>query len=262
MRFNPDNGFFRFLSLISDLLFVNILFLFTSLPIITIGPALTALYHVTFEIVRKQDPTIGKEYFKAFTKHFKQSLLLWLPLLFLLVFFFSDLYVIYKIIDPKYNMLQIPVWIFLFAIFSIIIYSFPLISTYPNKSKVIVKNALLISFANLPTTIFCLVIPIAIAKVAVRDSTTLVFVFSIFLFWGFGILAYIYSIFLNRIFLKIEEAEHERAGIPFRKIPVDVPYDDYEDYTSSDTSDKATDDNISSDTTDENTSDSTDTPFS
>ncbi|MDO5126920.1 MAG: hypothetical protein Q4D54_04125 [Eubacteriales bacterium] len=137
-----------------------------------------------------------------------------------------------------------------------------MISTYPNKSKVIVKNALLISFANLPTTIFCLVIPIAIAKIAVRDSTTLVFVFSIFLFWGFGILAYIYSIFLNRIFLKIEEAEHERAGIPFRKMPVDVPYDDYEEFTSSDTSDKATDVNISSDASDENTSDSTDSPVS
>lgn len=234
MRLNPDHGFFRFLSLVSDLLMLNVLFLITCIPLVTIGPALTALYSVALDMVRRRYPTISSSYMKAFKKHFKQSIMLWIPVLLLYVFFFSDLYVIYKVIDPAYNMFQIPVWILLFLLFSISMYSFPLISAYPNPTKVIIKNSLLISLANVPTTIFYIVIPLAIAKVAVKDSTTLVFVFSLFLFWGFATIAYLYSIFMNRIFIKIEDAERERANLPTRHFPVDMPYDDRYVYTDDD----------------------------
>ena len=231
MRLNPDNGFFRFLSLVSDLLMLNVLFIITCLPIVTIGPALTALYSVSLDMIRKRYPTISSSYFKAFKKHFKQSILLWIPISLLYMFFITDLYVIYKVIDPVYNMFQIPVWILLFLLLSISMYAFPLISAYPNKTKVIIKNSLLISLANVPTTIFYIVIPLAIAKVAVTDSTTLVFVFSLFLFWGFATIAYVYAFFMNRIFIKIEDAERERANLPTRHFPVDMPYDERYLYT-------------------------------
>lgn len=234
MRLNPDHGFFRFLSLVSDLLMLNVLFLCTCVPIVTIGPALTALYSVALDLVRRRYPTISSAYMKAFKKNFKQAIMLWIPLLLLYIFFFSDLYVIYKVIDPAYNMFQIPVWIFLFLLFSISMYAFPLISAYPNPTKVIIKNSLLISLANVPTTIFYIVIPLAIAKVAVGSSTSLVFVFSLFLFWGFATIAYVYSIFMNRIFIKIEDAERERANLPTRHFPVDMPYDDRYVYTDED----------------------------
>lgn len=208
--FNADNILFRFLSLFCDLMLLNALFLISCIPIITIGPALTSLYYVALKLVRKQYPSIAADYIRTFKKHFKQSILLWIPILLALAFFITDLYVIYFKIPDTYEMFQIPVWIFLFVIISIIAYAFPLIGTYPDTTKSTVKNALLISFANLPTTIFIIVIHLLIIRFALTSSTQLIMVFSIILFVGYGFLGYFFSLFFDRIFTKIEKA-HEQA---------------------------------------------------
>lgn len=208
--FNADNILFRFLSTFCDLMLLNALFIISCIPIVTIGPALTALYYVAIKMIRKEYPSIASDYIKAFKKHFVQSILLWLPLLFFIIFFLSDLYVIYFVIPDTYEMFQIPVWIFLFVIISIIIYAFPLIGTYPDKTKPTIKNALLISLANLPTTIFVVVIHFLIIKYALFSPKQLIMVFSLIIFVGYGFLAYFFSLFLDRIFTKIEEAHEEK----------------------------------------------------
>lgn len=211
--FNLDNPVMRFLSLLCDTLFLNILFLISCIPIVTIGAALTAMEHVTIMLVRKEMPTIGKEYFKAFKKHFKQATLLWIPLFLLISFFISDLYVIFNVIGPQFKLLQVPVWIFLFLIFSVIFYAFPMMSAYPNNTKVLVKNSLLISLSNLPVTIFIFGFTYFIARASVSDAYAFILIISIFIFWGFALTCYIFMIFINRLFEKIEKMEAERAGV-------------------------------------------------
>ena len=51
----PDNKFFSFMSKLGDIILLNVLFIITSIPIVTIGVSLTALY----TSVKKKNPRKG-----------------------------------------------------------------------------------------------------------------------------------------------------------------------------------------------------------
>ena len=79
MRFNlMDNVVMRALSKICDMVFLNVLWVICSIPIVTIGPSTTALYTVMLKIVRNEEGYIFRGFFKAFKENFKQSTVIWL----------------------------------------------------------------------------------------------------------------------------------------------------------------------------------------
>lgn len=160
--FHPENPITKFLSHFYDLMVLNFFFIITSLPVFTIGASICAAYHITLKLADGEEPYIIKGYFKAFRENFRQATLLWIPLLFAIIFFSADLFIIYNVIDKRYEFLQIPVWIFIFVIVSLIIYAFPLLSSYESSTKQLLKNAVLLSLANFPTTIFISVLHIGI----------------------------------------------------------------------------------------------------
>lgn len=205
--FNPENVAFRFLEIFCDLLILNLLFLVTSLPIITIGTSITSLYSVTLKLVRHEDCPVVKTYFLSFRDNFKRSTFVWMIQLALLLFIFSDLYVIFYVIENRYLALQVPVFILLFLVLSVIIYAFPLISTYETSIKQLIKNSLLLSLSNVPTTIFIIAFPLLIIYLCGRSSALLIFFFSLLLFFGIAFLAYLYSFFLQRIFDRVSSKD-------------------------------------------------------
>jgi len=201
--FNPNNPVFVFLNRFFDLLILNWIFLFTCLPIITIGPALTALYTVTIKLVKGEEPYILRTYFKSFAKNFKGSILLWLPLLFGLVFFGVDLYIVHTQLDESLLFLQFPIFIFLFCIISIIIYAFPVFAIYDNSLRKTTKNALLLSLGNMPLTVFTVMLIVIFISIAQVSSQMMWGVISIFLFIGCAVFAWVLSFYFVRIFQKI-----------------------------------------------------------
>ena len=56
-----------------DLLLMNLLFLLTSLPLISIGPSLCALYSVNLKMVRGEDGHLIRAYFRSFRENFRQA---------------------------------------------------------------------------------------------------------------------------------------------------------------------------------------------
>lgn len=58
--FNPDNPIMEFIAKIFDLILLNLLFIFSCVPIITIGASTSALSYVTLKMVRGEDPTSGR----------------------------------------------------------------------------------------------------------------------------------------------------------------------------------------------------------
>lgn len=207
--FQPENPVIRFLSTFCDLLFTNALFIICSLPIFTIGASLTAMYNIIFRLQDREDSYIYKMFFEAFKSNFKQATLIWVPFLFLSAFFGADLYIIYKVIDPQYSWMQFPVWFLLVILISIQMYVYPLISRFENDMKQTLVNAVLLAIGNFPTTIFFTFIPIAIVYYAAQTGRRMVTVGSIFLFFGFAAIAYVYAIFLKRIFEKAMPDEGE-----------------------------------------------------
>ncbi len=68
-----DGPLFRALSTLADVVIVNFLWLISSLPIITIGPASEAAYYVLAKMKKGEDAHIIKLYFKEFKNNFKNS---------------------------------------------------------------------------------------------------------------------------------------------------------------------------------------------
>ncbi|MBQ3702892.1 MAG: YesL family protein [Oscillospiraceae bacterium] len=66
------------LTALIDIIWLGILWLVCSLPVITIGAASTALYYTMVKCVRHDIPEPTRFFFRAFRKNFRQATLLWL----------------------------------------------------------------------------------------------------------------------------------------------------------------------------------------
>ena len=64
--FNLDNPFIQFLARVGDMILANFLFIICSLPVVTIGAALTGLNKVTQEIAMDNSPSLLRSFFGAF----------------------------------------------------------------------------------------------------------------------------------------------------------------------------------------------------
>ena len=64
--FNYDNPIMQFISKIFDLIILNLFFLLFSIPIVTMGASLSALYYVCLKLLRGEEPYIWQNFFKAF----------------------------------------------------------------------------------------------------------------------------------------------------------------------------------------------------
>ena len=74
--FDADNAFFRFMGRVADTLILNIFFLITSLPIVTMGASYTAMYYYCTKAVANEEGYLWKSYWKSFKTNFVQGFLM------------------------------------------------------------------------------------------------------------------------------------------------------------------------------------------
>ena len=72
--FDLDNPLMRGLSRATDIVALNVLFLLCCVPVVTIGASAAALYSMTLKMVRNEEPSIWKGFFKAFREDLKQGI--------------------------------------------------------------------------------------------------------------------------------------------------------------------------------------------
>lgn len=209
--FNPDNPIMRLLSLFFDIILLNMILIICSIPLFTIGASLTAAYRTATLRIKGEESYICKDFFRNFKENFKESTILWVPLILIGIFLGFDLYVVFHYLAADIAWLQIPIWILLFLLVSVILYSFPQIAMFDTPTKQLIKNSVSISLANVPTTIFLLVLHLIPVFYAAFSGENLVFVFSLLLFFGFGAYAFLDAFFINHIFEKILKNQEEKA---------------------------------------------------
>ena len=79
--FDADKPLMRGLSAIADLLILNLLTILCSIPVITAGPAIIALFTTAIRMVRNEDGSLVRDYFRAFSANLKLGILFWILLL-------------------------------------------------------------------------------------------------------------------------------------------------------------------------------------
>ena len=205
--FHPDNPVMRFLSRIFDLILLNLLFIFSCIPIITIGAALSAIYQILFKIIDKKDPYIFKGYIKAFRENFKPATLIWILTVLAGAGIYLALFAINAKSGQSLELLQIPIWILVFIIVSVATYAFPLLSRYQCGIKQLIINAFVLSIGNIPATVIIIVFPLGILYLASSAGLNIAVICCLAFTIGCSGILYLISYVLFQIFRKHEAKE-------------------------------------------------------
>lgn len=94
--FGLDGGIMKFLSKVSDICIISILWLICCLPIVTIGASTTAAYYTMVKVVKREIGTLHKEFFRSFRMNFKDSIVINLIYLFLMIILAFNIYMMYQ----------------------------------------------------------------------------------------------------------------------------------------------------------------------
>lgn len=209
-KFGIDNPFFVFMGRVGDILILNILFVITSIPVVTIGMSLSAMYRVTLRMARKECNYVAKEYFRACREEWKKSTVIWLIML------MSGGVLVFDVTVGKdmWNALNAAVGALIFIWGMLFTYVFAVQARFENTVKNIFKNALYMAVRHFPFTVIMMVLNAIPAVCILFGSMTMALATPIYVAAGFTVTARINSIFLNRIFRKYapEEEEAEDAN--------------------------------------------------
>lgn len=156
--FDYDSPVLQVLNRFASLVVLNLLCLCTSIPIFTIGASVTALYDVVFRMDGDWEHKNAAAFFRAFRKNFRQSTLLWLLFLLLMIASIVNAMIFSNMGGTIGFLLFLLSLAVLCNSLLILGYVFPLLSQFENTVGNTLKNAALLSIANLPRTLLMAVL--------------------------------------------------------------------------------------------------------
>ena len=202
--FNPDTPVMEFIAKIFDLVILNLIFIFSCVPIITIGASTSALSYVTLKMVRGEDPYIWRNFWKSFRQNFKQGTLVWIFSILIFIFLGMDFYIINSQNTSLFAVVRILLWIVCAVALSVFLYVFPVISHFVCTTKQALKNALLMTFGHLPYTLMMLALAGLLLFLCSSSSKLFAMIVVLSGICGFSVVSFVYSIMFDRIFQKYE----------------------------------------------------------
>ena len=212
--FNPEAPLMQGLGKIADMMLLNVLTVLLSLPVVTAGAAIAALYDATWRILQDEGSVYGA-YFRAFKSNFKQATVLWLLtlasgalLLFCLLFYLNNsmqvLVVLASLILLLWSITE--AWIF------------PLQSRFENPVRITLKNAIYCAIGYLPRSLVMAVLNLLPWVVFLFQTTRW---FQMGFIWAviwFALAAYVNMRLIRKPFKKLmgiedvpAEQEHEES---------------------------------------------------
>ncbi len=194
--FSLDNGFFSFLSKVCDMIFLSIIFLVFCIPIVTIGPACTALYYATVKVIRRERGYVFREFLRSFKLNFKKGAIVGVLLTIVYIILGFDLWAAYKALDGttlRFAMFGVYLAITILALgFSTYVY--PVLSRFDVTLRQLIKTVLIISLKHLPSTI-CMIILTGAAMLGVYIIPLLLLIIP-------GVLVWLNSLLMEKILKK------------------------------------------------------------
>lgn len=198
---NEDNIIHLFFNKLGDIIIANLCFVLCCIPIITIGPALTALYHCTLRMVKGNCYKVSKTFISAFKTNFKQSLLVWICILISAFILSTNIRFLTHMSGSSFALILFYMTGGIAIILLILtLYIFPVIAAFSNPLKLHVKNALLFAFMHFFKTISIVIISVAPFLITYNDLKLLPLYAFCWFFFGFSLIAYLNSFLFYKIF--------------------------------------------------------------
>lgn len=197
------NKFFEVLGKVTDILYLSILWLVFSLPLITIGASTTALYHSVVKVFLDDRGYITKEFWSAFKSNFKQSTIVWLLVLLISGVVVIDFLILKNLIsDTLYNVLLVVLIYVLINLIMFINCLFPSIARFNTTLKQLYMNSFVIIMANLPWNLLVLLMFAATVLIVWFVPITIVFMPAVYMIGASKIFEHIF-----KKYYKTEEQE-------------------------------------------------------
>jgi uncharacterized membrane protein YesL len=141
--FGVDSPLMRLLTRLADLMILNLLFLATSLPVVTLGASLTALSGTAMRIARGASESTSGDYLRALRRNLRQGTLLGLVV--------AGLGLVLAAWWVVIDFLDVPVLVrlFLYAVCGVLafrltlvaLYAFPYLATFDDTLRTVLRNA-------------------------------------------------------------------------------------------------------------------------
>lgn len=216
MKTTLANPVLDFINTLCNFVVLNLVFLISCLPVITIGTALSSLYYVTLREARGEYGYLVRTYIKEFRKNLKSGtaafavlFVIGAVILFNLAFWFNLGGIPAAVITGLMAVGAI-VWLFTFT------YTFPLIARFNNSTKQTLINAFCLMMSNVQATLALLLIYVMVLFLCVF----LVPMKLMMVLFGFAFIAYCQSFVFKKVFEpyekeleKAEEQKREEAAL-------------------------------------------------
>lgn len=203
--FSLDSTFIKVMTRVADIVILNLFVLLSCFGVVTIGPALVALFYVTLKMVRDEEAGIAKSFFKSFIQNFLQGVVVLIVLGLLVAFFSYDIYIAYKWAEVEgttaSKLILAALCGITFMVGSGFIYAFPVVAKFYNSTFRVIKNSIVMAVANLPQTLLMWVVTAAFVALVVINPYALMF--------AFGAWAYVISLVMVKVFDKYIPKEEE-----------------------------------------------------
>ena len=156
--FNMDNAFFRFMGKLFDVVALNLVFIIVCIPIVTIGPAISALYYASVKSIRRDRSYPIKEFFKALKRDFKQSFIVGLILVLAAAIIYVDIRFVVDYIKNNFTAMRYVYLVIGLVISFISVYIFPLISRFSLKISGLFRLSFYLAIRHLLTTVVSIIL--------------------------------------------------------------------------------------------------------
>lgn len=194
--FDLDNGFFRFLNKVFDMIVLNLLVFILCIPVVTAGPAIASMYYIAMKEVKDEEGYVIKPFFNFFKKNFKQGVILELIIMAVAAVMTADIYIMYQWTQKDSGL-------FLSLLFSLIIgfaiiviitivYIFPMLAKFDNNIKGYLMNSLMMGVRHLPQSVLAVIIIIGCA--------VLTYIYPVALIFTIGLAGFLTSMIFAKIF--------------------------------------------------------------
>ncbi len=202
---NFESPFMRALDIIANLLVLNVLAVFCSIPIVTFGASYAAMHKQLYRMRTNEEGYIVKDFFKEFGKNFKQATVIWLGILLVGGILGIDIYIFMEKGLEFASYYKLAIYALFFTLCLCAVYVFPIISRYETTTKRALKNALAMAFYAFFKSILMVAVTLA-PWVAAYYIPNFILVDLLF---GLSLPAYVCVFLYSRTFADFEDKQTE-----------------------------------------------------
>lgn len=198
--FSIDSPLMQGLSKILDCIFLSILWVVFSLPLITFGASTSALYYTANKTIRNSRGYVWQQFWRGFKSSFKQSTILWLIFLLIMFLLYNDIQIVGLLGSGNLAFAAKVFFTVLMVVLGMVImYIFPYVARFSAPLKSVAKNCAFMMVRHLPWSFLALLV------IAVTAFIMWLIPITIFFMPTLGALAM--TLILERIFVRYMSEE-------------------------------------------------------